>query len=94
MCTDIATKTAIAGSAKTAQGWVALNQATITCDHATHLWTEHALRLDFTCAATPGASHATQDAGHIAVELDLASGRVLLEQLREVIAAADARGLS
>lgn len=79
MCTNIATKTRIAGSAKTAAGWVAVDEALVGFDHATHAWVEHAVRIDFT--GRSGES--------TAIEMDLASGRALLASLQEVISAAD-----
>lgn len=85
MCTNIATKTAVTGSAKTARGWSRLNEATMSFDHATHLWTEHALRIDFV---------GTSDADRVAVELDLESARALLARLEEVIGAAERSGVS
>ncbi len=85
MCTNIATKTRVAGSAKTASGWIPVDEVSVGFDHATHAWVEHALRIDFTSAAP--------DADRAAVELDLASGRALLLRLQEVIAAAEASGI-
>lgn len=84
MCTNIATKTRIAGSAKTASGWVSVDEAIVGFDHATHAWVEHAVRLDF----TSGAGGDT-----VAVEMDLASGKALLARLQDVIAAADGSGI-
>ena len=83
MCTNIATTARVAGSAKTAAGWSAIDEATVAFDHATQLWTEHALRLDF----------AKEGGDRVAVELDLDSGRALLRKLQEVIRAADASGV-
>ena len=83
MCTNIATKTRIAGSAKTASGWVAVDEAIVTFDHATHAWVEHAVRLDF--AGASGAS--------AAVEIDLDSAKALLSRLSEVISAAASSGV-
>src|SRR5262249_43985184 len=74
MCTNIATTARISGSAKTPRGWVPVHEATLGFDHATHLWTEHAVRIDFTDGSPDGA----------AVELDLASARALRERLDEV----------
>ena len=85
MCTNIATKTAVTGSAQTARGWISVNEATMSFDHATHHWTEHALRMDFV---------GTSDADRVGVELDLASARALLLRLEEVIAAAERSGVS
>ena len=82
MCTNIATTTKITGSAKNGDGWARVDEATIGYDHATHAWVEHALRLDFWDTRRP-------DAEHIAVEVDLASGRELLRRLGEVIDAAE-----
>ena len=84
MCTNIATKTAVTGSAKTARGWISVSEATMSFDHATHLWTEHALRIDFV---------GTSDADRVAVELDLESAKALLERLEEVIGAAERSGV-
>ena len=84
MCTQIATKTPVSGTARSGASWVPVDEAIVTCDHATRLWAEHAVRLDFTSAQGEG----------VAVELDLDSGRALLERLREVIAAAESAGVS
>ena len=87
MCTNIATKTPVTGSAKTASGWIRVNEATLSFDHASHTWVDHALRIDFLDASG-------ESADRVAVELDLASGRALLTRLQEVIAAAVASGVS
>jgi hypothetical protein len=83
MCTNIATKTRVAGSAKTASGWTKIDEAFVGFDHATHLWADHAVRIDFSGAGDG-----------VAVELDLASGRALLERLTEVIADAERSGVT
>jgi hypothetical protein len=83
MCTNIATKTRVAGSAKTASGWIAVDEAYVGFDHATHAWVDHAVRIDFTGAADG-----------VAVELDLASGKALLSRLSEVIAEAERSGVA
>jgi hypothetical protein len=82
MCTNIATTTRIAGSAKTASGWITVNEATVGFDHATHAWLDHALRIDFIGVGDRAA-----------VELDLASARALRERLDEVITAAEGSGV-
>jgi len=84
MCTNIATRTAVNGSATTGGGWSQVHEATIGFDHATHLWREHALRLDFVNAS---------GGERVALELDLASGKALLDRLREVIAEAERSGV-
>ena len=83
MCTNIATKTRVKGSAKSCDGWSSIDEATIGYDHAAHTWVEHTVRLDFWDSRRP-------DAEHIAVELDLASGHELLKRLHEVVDAAEA----
>ena len=82
MCTNIATTARIAGSAKTAAGWIKVDEASIGFDHATHAWLDHALRIDF-----------IGDSDRAAVELDLASARALRERLDDVITAAEASGV-
>ena len=85
MCTNIATKTPITGSAKTGRGWVRVNEATMSYDHASHAWLDHALRIDFIDARD-------ETADRVAVELDLHSGRALLKRLEEIIDAAEKDG--
>ena len=83
MCTMIAVSAAVTGAGKGATGWFPVTQATVGYDHATHSGAEHALLLDFT----------NYDIGvdaRVALELDLESGRALLEQLRTAIDAAEA----
>jgi hypothetical protein len=87
MCTNIATKTPVTGSAKTASGWMRVNEATMSFDHAHHTWTEHALRIDFVDAND-------EKADRVAVELDLESGKALLRRLEEVIDAAEKSGVA
>ena len=87
MCTNIATKTRVTGSAKTARGWTSVNEATMSFDHASHTWTDHALRIDFVDADD-------EKADRVAVELDLDSGRALLRRLEEVIDAAEKSGVA
>lgn len=84
MCTQIATKTKVAGSAQGARGWVPLDEAIVTCDHAAHAWVDHALRIDLT----------TKGTDHLAVELDLPSARALVARLTEVLAEAERAGVS
>jgi hypothetical protein len=86
MCTNIATTTPITGSAKTTSGWIRVNEATMSFDHATHAWLDHALRIDFLDASD-------ESAGRVAVELDLDSGKALLRRLEEVIDAAEKSGI-
>jgi hypothetical protein len=84
MCTNIAAKTRVSGSAKMGDRWAKIDDATIGFDHATHAWVDHALRLDF---------YSKDAAESVAIEIDLESGKALLRELAEVIAAAEASGV-
>ena len=87
MCTFISHSTEIAGSGKGAAGWFALSRANVGFDHATHAPLEHALLLDFVNPALgPGA--------RVAVEMNIASGRALVERLQAVIAEAERSGVA
>jgi hypothetical protein len=86
VCTSISDTTSIVGVGKGDQGWFALTRATIAFDHATHSSAEHALLLDF-------SNYELGAGARVALELDLASGRRLLDQLRATIEAAEATGL-
>lgn len=86
MCTMISVSSLVQGAGKGVEGWFPITQATVGYDHATHTGAEHALLLDFVnYDIGPGA--------RVAVELNLASGRALLEQLRSAIDAAEASGV-
>jgi len=86
MCTTISATTTVTGSGKGADGWFPLTQATVGFDHASHSNAEHALLIDF-------ANYDLGPGARVAVELDLASGRALLDQLQQAIEAAEATGL-
>jgi hypothetical protein len=64
-----------------------VTQANVAFDHATHTMAEHALLLDFT-------NYDIGPEARVGLEMDLASARALLEQLRRAIAAAEAAGLA
>jgi hypothetical protein len=81
MCTGIAARTLLTGSAKSPGGWIKVEEATMSFDHANHIWQDLALRIDFV-----GAGDQAQD---VAVELDLDSGRALLQLLASIIAEAE-----
>jgi hypothetical protein len=87
MCTSISHTTAITGVGKGLRGWFPVNQATVAFDHATHSTSEHALLLDFT-------NYDLGTEARVAVEMDLVSGKALIEQLRIAIDAAEATGLT
>ncbi len=87
MCTAISETTAIRGSGRGQRGWFPITQATVAFDHATHTGAEHALLLDF-------ANYDLGTDARVALEMDLASGRALLERLRAALEAAEASGLA
>jgi hypothetical protein len=86
MCTMIAVTGPMAGMAKGADGWFPVTQATVGYDHTTHSKEEHALLIDFT-------NYEIGIGARVALELDLDSGRALLEQLQSAIAQAEASGV-
>ena len=86
MCTTIALTVAVDGAGKGAGGWFRVTQATVAYDHPSRADAEHALLLDF-------VNYGLGPGSRVAVELDLASGRALLEKLREAIDAAERSGL-
>ena len=87
MCTMIAMKTAVDGAARGSSGWFKLTQATVGYDHATHTAAEHALLIDFQNPSMgPGA--------RVAVEMNIASGKLFIEQLQAAIAAAEKSGVA
>ena len=87
MCTAISATTSIKGAGKGPQGWFPITLATVGYDHATHTGAEHALLLDF-------ANYELGTEARIGLEMDIASGKVLLEQLRSAIEAAEASGVA
>jgi hypothetical protein len=87
MCTTISDTTSIKGAGKGPRGWFPVTQATVAYDHATHTGAEHALLLDF-------ANYDIGPEARVAVEMDVASGWALLEQLRVTLEAAEASGLA
>jgi hypothetical protein len=86
MCTMISMSTPIRGAGKGDRGWFEVSQANVGFDHAAHTQAEHALLLDF-------VNPALGVGARVALELDLASGRALLQQLEAAIAAAEQSGV-
>ena len=85
MCTMIAQQVNISGSGKAGSGWFRVDQASVSFDHPFDMPLEYALNLDFTNqAGGPGA--------RVAVELDAASARRLVEVIQEVLKKAEAGG--
>jgi hypothetical protein len=87
MCTMIAMSTPVQGTGKGAAGWFKLTKANVGYDHATHGDNEHALLVDF-------VNPELGPSARVAVELDIASGRALIEQLQAAIEAAEASGVA
>ena len=86
MCTMISASTPVSGSGKGATGWFPLTKANVGYDHPTHGQFEHALLLDF---INPDLGPSAR----VAVELDMASGKALVEQIQAAIRAAEAAGV-
>jgi hypothetical protein len=87
MCTAISDTTSIKGAGKGPRGWFPITQATVAYDHGSHAAAEHALLLDF-------ANYDLGTDARVALEMDLASGKALVAQLRTMIEAAEASGLA
>ena len=87
MCTMIAVSTEVRGSGKGAGGWFKLTKANVGYDHATHGDTEHALLLDF-------VNPEMGPSARVAVELDIASGKALIERLQTAIELAEQSGVA
>ncbi len=85
MCTMIAQQVDIRGSGKVADGWIRVDTASVSYDHPFDMPLEYTLNLDFT-------SQAGEAGARVAVELDYASARKLLETIQEVMRQAQAGG--
>jgi hypothetical protein len=86
MCTMIALKTPVTGGGKGPQGWFPVTQANVGFDHTTYLQNEHALLLDF-------VNPELDPSARVAVELDLASGKALIEKIQAAIDEAERSGV-
>jgi hypothetical protein len=86
MCTHITTTASVTGSGKGGSGWFPVKQVSVGYDHGTQGPDEHALLLDF-------VNYDIGLGARVAVELDLESGRALLDALQAVIADAEASGV-
>ncbi len=85
MCTMIAQQFRINGSGKAGSGWFKVDQASVSYDHPFDMPLEYSLNLDFTSqSGLPGA--------RVAVELDAASARTLVDAIQEVMRQAQAGG--
>ncbi len=85
MCTMIVQQVEIAGSGKGASGWFPVRQANVSYDHPFDAPLEHALNIDF-------VNEAHGLGARVAVELDVASARTLVETILAVLARAEAGG--
>jgi hypothetical protein len=85
MCTMIAQQVNINGSGKPGVGWIKVDTASISYDHPFDMPLEYTLNIDFTNqAGNPGE--------RVAVELDAASARRLVEVIQEVMEKAEVGG--
>ena len=87
MCTMISLTTKVSGSGKGAAGWFHVSQANVGYDHTTHAQVDHALLLDF---VNPDLGPSAR----VAVELDLASSKALVERIQAAIAEAERAGVA
>lgn len=83
MCTSIAEKAPLQGSAKGPGGWFDLNNVYLAYDHPFHLHAEHALSLSFV-REQEGTST------RVAVELPREAARELAERILATLDRADA----
>jgi len=74
MCTNIIEKVDVAGSAKGARGWMAVDMARVSFDHPAHADLEYSLNIDFVNASGGGVDR-------VAVELSADSARELVKTI-------------
>ena len=86
MCTMIAMKIPVTGGGQGATGWFSVSEAIVGYDHTTYMKNEHALLLDF-------VNPDLDPSARVAVELDIASAKALLAQLKATIEAAEESGV-
>ncbi len=85
MCTMIVENIAVEGAGKGANGWFAVKEAHVSYDHPFNAPLDHALNIDFVNEAQgPGA--------RVAVELDVASARQLVDTILAVLEKASEGG--
>ena len=76
----------ISGAGRGQAGWFHVTQASVGYDHAAHTQAEHALLLDFVNPSLGAGAR-------VALELNLASGKALVETLQAAIKAAEESGV-
>jgi len=85
MCTMIAQQVKVTASGKAGCGWFKVDRASVSYDHPFDMPLEYTLNLDFTSeSGGPGA--------RVAVELDAASARKLIETIQQVMKQAQEGG--
>lgn len=87
MCSMIATKLGMEGSAKGVPSWFPIEQAYVGFDHTFHLDREHALTIDF-------VNESRGPASRVAVELPPASARLLAESILAALDQAERAGVA
>jgi len=87
MCTQISMRTAVNGGGKGATGWFPVTHANVGYDHTSYLRQEHALLLDFVNPSLGAGAR-------IALELNIASGKALVQTLQAAIEAAEQSGVT
>jgi hypothetical protein len=78
MCSYIVEKASVAGSAKGPSGWMRIDTAHVYFDHPYHSAFDHALGIDFICEADGGKER-------VAIELDEASARALIQKIEAAL---------
>ncbi len=84
MCTMIAQQGYVSASGKAGEDWFRVDMASISYDHPFDMPLEYALNLDFT-----GESGVRE---RVAVEMDAASARKLVEAIQQVMKQAEDGG--
>jgi hypothetical protein len=74
MCTYRTDRLPVSGSAKGAQGWFHVTDATVYLDHPVHAMAEHTLNVDLRNPAEGAAAR-------VAMELDPSAARALAESI-------------
>jgi hypothetical protein len=83
MCTHVTETLSVAGSAKGANGWMHVTDATIYFDHPVHALADHTLNIDLRRPADGVGAR-------LGVELTAASARALAETILAVLDAVPA----
>ena len=83
MCSYLTVSTDVAGSAKGAEGWFSVKEASVYFDHPFHAPFDHTLNIDF-LDTSRGPS------ARVAVELSAESARALVRSINEALEAAGA----